>query len=81
MNRWLHTDHTGTRVNDNKSSWFEDAAPGSFISLQQSRARREVSESWERSLEFTLKARPTVGLWPKANSEGASRVSGWRNIW
>ena len=62
-----NTDHTGTRVNDNKSSWFEGRGTWVYSFLYNNLARDEkYLKVAQRSLEFTLKAGPSGdGLWPK----------------
>ena len=62
-----NTDHTGTRINDNKNSWFEGRGTWVYSFLYNNIARDEkYLKVAQRSLEFTLKARPSGdGLWPK----------------
>lgn len=62
-----NADHTGARVNENKSSWFEGRGTWVYSFLYNNLAgEKKYLEVARRSIEFTLKSKPPQGeLWPK----------------
>ena len=62
-----NADHTGTRVNENKLSWFEGRGIWVYSFLYNNLAREaKYLEVARRSVEFTLKIKPPNNeLWPK----------------
>ncbi len=62
-----NTDHTGTRVNDNKSSWFEGRGTWVYSFLYNNLAREQkYLDVARRSVDFTLRSKPSQNeLWPK----------------
>jgi mannose/cellobiose epimerase-like protein (N-acyl-D-glucosamine 2-epimerase family) len=62
-----NTDHLGTRVNENKNSWFEGRGTWVYAFLYNNLAREpKFLDVARKSVEFTLKSKPPEGeLWPK----------------
>jgi mannose/cellobiose epimerase-like protein (N-acyl-D-glucosamine 2-epimerase family) len=63
-----NADHTGKRINENKSSWFEGRGSWVYAFLYNNLAReKKYLDVARRSLDFVLKAKPEgeTELWPK----------------